>query len=127
MPGAVPLVRLSGIAFDCYVPSRSTSTATVYNGGLAGMGTMLLYRNREGALEPDSTVAFARDTAAYGRRPTHPHERRFLGSALLTSGAGVSAGVLAFAAISWKGTLFAQANEESRRGPCAVSLWLRPR
>ena len=38
----------------------------VYNGGLAGMGTILVYRNREGALEPDTTLAFARDTAAYG-------------------------------------------------------------
>jgi hypothetical protein len=38
----------------------------VYNGGLSGMGTMLVYRNRAGALEPDTLVAFARDTAAYG-------------------------------------------------------------
>lgn len=30
------------------------------------MGTVRVFRNRAGTLEPDTTVAFARDTAAYG-------------------------------------------------------------
>jgi len=38
----------------------------VYNGGLAGQGTMLVYRNRAGAFIPDTAIALARDTAAYG-------------------------------------------------------------
>jgi hypothetical protein len=38
----------------------------VYNGGLAGQGTLLVYRNRAGALARDTVIALARDTAAYG-------------------------------------------------------------
>ena len=38
----------------------------VYNGGLAGQSTLLVYRNRAGAFARDTLVAFARDTAAYG-------------------------------------------------------------